>query len=101
MYYHILTDVSVARFDRLQTLYQDPMTEVYLMFYQSTLQIFVSFNKFLQREYPIISVMYGQINSFLRNLFGRFLKVTTIKEASDISTIDYTNGDNQLPGNIS
>ena len=99
MYYHILIGVSVARFDWLQTLYQDPMTEVHLMFYQSTLQIFVGFNKFLQRECPIISVMYGQINSFLRNLFGRFLKVATIKEASDISTIDYTNGDNQLPGN--
>ena len=94
-----MLDVSVARFKRLNKLYLDPMTEVYLMFYQSTLQVFISFNKFLQREYPIISVIIDQINSFLRNLFGRFLKVAAIKQAgADISSIDYTNNENQLSG---
>ena len=45
-----ITDGTVLCFDRLVKAYSDPMTEVYLLFYQATLQLFVNFNKFLQRE---------------------------------------------------
>ena len=37
-----------ARLQRLQQVYSDPMSEIYLMFYQASLQLFVNFNKFLQ-----------------------------------------------------
>ena len=34
-------DEHKARFGRLQTLFENPMTEVYLLFYQSSLQAFI------------------------------------------------------------
>ena len=77
------------------------MSEVYLLFYQAALQIFVHINKLLQREDPIISIMRGQLNSFLKKLFGRFVTITAIQAADmDISSLDYNNPSNQLPGNI-
>ena len=76
------------------------MTEVYLMFYQTALQVFVAFNKFLQREDPLICVLLTKMKSFLKKLFGRFVKVNTIKSATeDITLVPYNNPHNQLPGN--
>ena len=72
---------SNARVDRLKAVYSEPMSEVYLLFYQAALQPFIKINKFLQREDPIISVMHAQFNSFLKKLFGRFVTITAIQEA--------------------
>lgn len=69
------------RFLRLQKLFADPMAEVYLYFYQATLQTFAHFNQFLQREDPIISLVDQQIQSFLTKLAGKFLAINTIKAA--------------------
>lgn len=53
-----------------------------------------------ERGYPIISIMRGQLNSFLKKLFGRFVTITAIQAADmDISSLDYNNSSNQLPGN--
>ena len=60
------TDYSQACFQHLRKAYADPTTEVYLMFYQAVLRMFVEFNKFLQREDPLICVMLKQLNSFLK-----------------------------------
>ena len=46
---------SNARFRRLQQHFEDPMTEVYLYFYQAVLQQFVNVNKFMQLENPLNS----------------------------------------------
>ena len=43
---------SYARFKRLQDVFSDPMTGVYLLFMQSSLQIFFQLNLFLQRDEP-------------------------------------------------
>ena len=89
---------SNARVDRLKAVYSEPMSEVYLLFYQAALQPSIKINKFLQREDPIISVMHAQFNSFLKKLFGRFVTITAIQEADmDITGLDYNNPCNQLP----
>ena len=78
------------RFLRLQKLLADPMTEVYLYFYQATLQTFVHFNQFSQREDPIISLVDQQIQSFLTKLAGKFLTINTIKAAkSDLTKLKF------------
>ena len=41
-------------------------TEVYLFFYEAVLQTFIHFNKFLQREDPLIPVISEQMDSFLK-----------------------------------
>ena len=78
------------RFLRLYKLFADPMTEVNLYFYQATLQTFVHFNQFLQREDPIISLVDQQIQSFLTKLAGKFLTINTIKAAkSDLTKLKF------------
>ena len=69
------------------------------MFYQASLQLFVNFNKFLQREDPIIPVLSDQIDRFFLRvcLELRFVSIAAIKRAkTDISTIQFT-VENQLP----
>ena len=73
------------------------MTEVYLLFYQAVLQLFVNFNKFLQREHPIIPVVANQMSSFLKKLFGKFVTIGAIRSAPDITMVQYIRG-NQLQG---
>ena len=58
------------------------MTEIHLFFYQSILQLFINFNMFLQREEPLIPLLYDQMVSFLTKLAGRFMPISTIKEAN-------------------
>ena len=73
------------------------MTEVLLLFLQSSLQVFIAFNKFLQREDSILPVLFMQMKSFFTKLFGRFVTVETIKNADDIFKLDYC-PDRQLSG---
>ena len=42
------------RFRRLKNAFRDPMQEIYLLFYQGVLPVFTTFNKYLQREEPLI-----------------------------------------------
>ena len=58
-----LPDECNVRFQRLHNLFVLPMTEVYLLFYQSALQTFFKFNKFLQREDPLIPIICQQMDS--------------------------------------
>ena len=52
---------SQARFKRLLNLFEDPMTEVYLLFYQSVLPTFMHTNLLLQREDPSIFLVADTI----------------------------------------
>ena len=57
------------------------MTEIYFLFCEAVLQSFVNFNKFLQREDPLIPVISEQIESFLTKLASKFIAVFGIKAA--------------------
>lgn len=71
------------------------------MFYESALQTFVSFNKFLQREDPLLPVLCGQMNSFLTKLASRFVPVAKIKAANkELLDLQYKGRENQHPGTI-
>ena len=94
---YVRAEVAGVRFDRLKKAYEDPMAEVFLLFYQASLQPFISMNKFLQREEPLIPIMADQMNNFLKKLFGKFVNVSAIKAASSIVNVDYGR-DKQLPG---
>jgi len=45
---------SQARFQQLSKALEDPMVEIYLLFYQAVLPIFTRINLLLQREDPNI-----------------------------------------------
>ena len=74
------------------------MTEIYLEFYLCVLQIFVNFNHLLQRDDPLIPILFPQLDSFLNELAGRFIWVSAIKEADSMKELDYTNLQCQLSG---
>ena len=84
---------------RLQSAYSDCMTEVYLLFFHASLQVFVNFNKFMQREDPIIPVLNDQILEFLKRLFSKFVTVADIKSAPTVTSINFDR-ENQLPSEL-
>ncbi|KAJ3596187.1 hypothetical protein NHX12_002596 [Muraenolepis orangiensis] len=53
-----LTDEKQPRFRRLLEAFSNPMTEVYLLFYQATLPVFSTFNLLLQREKSSIFLLH-------------------------------------------
>ena len=76
---------SVKRFtrQRLQTSresYKDPMTALYLLFFQSSNVTFTNFNKFLQREEPSIYSIYNHLQTFVNKLASKFIKHNVIHE---------------------
>ena len=83
-----ITDETNDRFQRLKQAYTQPLTEVYLLFYQSVLQIF---DKFLQSVDPIILVVWDQAGRLVKQLVGKLVMVELIKKAgSDITSVDYS-----------
>ena len=59
---------TANRFAQLQSVFSAPITELYLLFYQSALQVFLHFNMFRQREDPLIPMIHKQMMSFLTKL---------------------------------
>ena len=54
---------------------------------------------FIQRENPLVSRVYDQINEFLTRLACKFLAVAPVKaEGSKVANIDYVNAENHIPG---
>ena len=69
---------SQARFKRLVVAFEEPMTEVYLLFYESHLCTFTHVNLFLQREGPSIYLEDDTIRGFLKKLFSKFVILQAI-----------------------
>ena len=87
--YFVSEKFSDQRFKRLKTYFKDPMTSVYLRFYQSTLPVFNNFNKMLQSEEPLIYVMHDHQQKLMVKLASKFIKPEIIQISySNISEID-------------
>ncbi|CAB3985762.1 ATP-dependent DNA helicase [Paramuricea clavata] len=63
------------------------MTEVYLLFYQSALQIFISLNLFLQKQDPLIGSVSYSLKRFLRLLACKFIPPQTVKATSNFKEL--------------
>ena len=84
---------------RLNKLFEDPMTEVYLMFLQSILPTFTHMNMFLQREEPLIHALLPQLQSVIKNVFGKFVQPKVIAEAlkeGGLLSVDFKDGNNHV-----
>ena len=97
---YIYPDESAPQFQRLTVAFETPTTEVDLLFFtKSALRSFVHFNKFLQREDPLIPVICEQMESFLTKLASKFLPVSSIKAAKgDFHALKYMEREQQQPG---
>ena len=91
---------SQARFHRLQVVFEEPMTEVYLFFYQSILPTFTSINLLLQREDPSIYLVADALHNFLQKILSKFVKIDVIRSRKeDLTKVDFVNRENQLDDN--
>ncbi|XP_078538683.1 uncharacterized protein LOC144823754 [Lissotriton helveticus] len=73
-YFSSTMDIDGASWSRLQRLghcFKNPMTEIYCRFLQSSLPAFVNFNLLLQREDPVIHLLYDAIVDLLALLLNR------------------------------
>ncbi|XP_076854994.1 uncharacterized protein LOC143509955 isoform X3 [Brachyhypopomus gauderio] len=77
--------------------FSNPMTEVYLLFYQATLPTFTSLNLLLQREKPSVFLLYEEMTKFIRKLCGRFLHISALQGRA-VEDINYTDPSTQLSG---
>ena len=90
---------SQARFNRLQKVFCDPLTEIYLLFFQSVLPTFTYCNQFLQREEPLIHVLQPQLLKLLQNVLSKYVKPTVLAESlssTGLSTVDFKNPANHV-----
>ena len=56
------------------------MTGLYLLFFQSSIATFTNFDKFLQREEPLIYSIYDHMQTFMNKLASKFIKPNVIQE---------------------
>ena len=89
---------SDLRLLRLQKHFMDPLTEIYLLFYQSVLPLFSEINTFLQFEEPKIHTSRSELVSFIQKLLGRFLLVKAFKNVP-IAEVGVQDPDNFLDDN--
>ena len=90
---------SQARFRRLRALFDDPITELYLLFFQSTLPAFTHANKLLQREEPLVHVLQPQLVSLLISILQKFIWPAVLVSAihnGTVSSIDLDDEDNHV-----
>ena len=59
------------------------MAELYLPFFRSIIATFPNFNKFLQREEPLICSFYDHLQTFMDKLASKFIKSNAIQELND------------------
>ncbi|KAJ4918118.1 hypothetical protein JOQ06_000114, partial [Pogonophryne albipinna] len=90
------TDDKQARCLRLRALFEDPLTEVHLLFYQALLPTFCQFNLLFQRQHPCIYLLHGQVRAFIRKLMSKFLKPAAFRTTS-LESVDLQDQENQLP----
>ncbi|RXN16530.1 hypothetical protein ROHU_027475 [Labeo rohita] len=93
------TEENQPRLKRLQGAFSDPMTEVYLLFYQATIPVFTSLNLLLQRENPSIFLLQDEMIKFIRKLCSKFILPTVLQSHHKPEDIPYVDKENHLPGN--
>ncbi|CAL8255586.1 unnamed protein product [Gadus morhua 'NCC'] len=72
------------------------MTEIHLLFYQSTLITFTHFNLLFQRQDPCVYLLHEQIRLFVKKLLSKFLKPGAFRGVN-VDTVDLRDEESQLP----
>ena len=98
--YFFSEDETAARFQRLKKLFEDPMTEIYLLFFQSILPTLNCANKFLQREEPLIHLLQPQLLSLMKKVLAKYMKpsvlVESFKDLDGLYALQFSDEVNQV-----
>ena len=89
--------LSDNRLNRLQKCFSNPMTEIYLLFFQSVLSIFTNVNLLLQRDNPCIHFLYDALYDLLKKILNRFISRSIVDSAQSLLDIDFQDHSCQVP----
>ncbi|XP_045078650.1 uncharacterized protein LOC121574295 [Coregonus clupeaformis] len=89
---------NVCNRSRLVQTFTDPMTEVYLLFFQGTVPTFTSFNLLLQREQSSIFLLHDEMVKFVRKLCSKFMVPAALQCHEEPCEIAFKEKANHLPG---
>ena len=85
--YFLSEHFADARFERLHTAFQNPVTEIALLFNQASISLFTNFNKLLQSDEPVIHVVHDKVTTLARTLGNRIIKANVMQNTA-ITEID-------------
>ena len=94
---YFLSQGNMGKAGIIKNQLENPLTEIYLMFYQSALRTFTPVNVLLLRSEPLIAVLGNECVEFLKKLAKNFLKPAAILGKS-ITEIDQEDETNWKPG---
>ena len=77
--YFLSEKFTDARFKRLRKTFEDPMTKVYLQFYQPTLPVSNTLNKLLQAEDPLIYRLHEVKQQFTTKLASKCIEPQVVQ----------------------
>ena len=86
-------DEKTNRVKNLVNAFNQPFSKLYLMFVQSVIPIFDSFNNFLKAEEPLIYALYHSTLCLYRSLLSRFILLEVTSESDDVLSIDLEHPD--------
>ena len=81
----------------MKTAYEDPLTEVYSLFYTACLPLFTNHNLFLQRDDPLAQKVYPMAKELIRKIASCFLKTSCYHGEGIIDEYIIDDADNYLP----
>ena len=80
--YVLSEDLADARFKRLHTAFENPLTKVALFFHNASIPLFTNFNKLLQSDEPSIHIVYDSVIKLASTPGNRIIKVAIMSKTS-------------------
>ena len=91
-----MTEQKVT-FYQVVNLKQDFDQRLKVAFENLMIELYINFNKLLQRNDPCIHILYDQMFAFLQSLLGKLIQIHVIQNTVTLNEIDFLNPVNQLP----
>ena len=88
--YFLSEHFAEARFERFHIAFQNPVTEIALLFNQATIPLFTTFNKLLQSEEPVIHIVHEKVTTLAKTQGNRIIKANEMQKTA-ITEIDLAN----------
>ena len=79
------TEDKQAVVRRVKIVLEKPLTKAYLLFLCSALPIVNNFNRYMQQQFPILHVLYQELDGLIRKFLLRFMNSEYMCAAEHVS----------------
>lgn len=87
---------SESRFVRLQNAFENPLTEIALLFHHASISLFTNFNKLMQSDEPLLHIVHDSVARLAKSIANRILKPEVVKEVK-FTELDVDDPQNYIP----